>query len=100
MSNARRPKYWLKLVNQAETDEDLKQLRTCVHRGYPFGSKVWIQRIAIRLGLEYTVRYRGRPEKQVKVQMEAGCHGHGLAWAYGGKLFFHFALSDVTLLIL
>ena len=37
-----------------------------VNRGRPFGSKVWIRRIAIRLELEYAIRPRGRPRKASK----------------------------------
>lgn len=62
----RRPNNWLTLVNRVETDEELKRLRTCVNRGRPFGSSVWIQQIARSLGLEFTIRSRGRPKKQKK----------------------------------
>jgi putative transposase len=35
-----------------------------VLRGSPFGSEDWQKRIAKRLGLEYTLRPRGRPKKK------------------------------------
>ena len=42
-------------------DEDLDRLRTCVNRQQPFGAPRWQTRIAARLGLESTLRPRGRP---------------------------------------
>lgn len=42
-------------------DPDLDRLRTCVNRQQPFGSPRWQTRIAARLGLESTLRPRGRP---------------------------------------
>ena len=42
-------------------DDDLDRLRTCVNRQQPFGSTRWQTRIATQLGLESTLRARGRP---------------------------------------
>ena len=42
-------------------DDDLDRLRTCVNRQQPFGSTRWQTRIAAKLGLESTLRPRGRP---------------------------------------
>lgn len=44
-------------------DQELATLRTCVHRQQPFGSARWQTRIATLLGLESTLRARGRPRK-------------------------------------
>ena len=44
-------------------DDDLTTLRTCVNRQQPFGSPQWQRRIAARLGLESTLRARGRPRQ-------------------------------------
>lgn len=44
-------------------DDDLTTLRTCVNRQQPFGSPQWQRRIAARLGLESTLRPRGRPRQ-------------------------------------
>jgi len=38
-------------------------LRLCVGRGRPFGGEDWTRRTLRRLGLESTVRPRGRPRK-------------------------------------
>jgi putative transposase len=57
------PADWLQLVNAAQTEAELAALRRSVTRGTPFGSPLWIERTARRLGLEYTLRSRGRPKK-------------------------------------
>jgi len=58
-----RPPDWLAMVNQPETEEELAALRRCVNRGRPLGSEMWVRRIAATLGLESTLRPRGRPRK-------------------------------------
>jgi len=54
---------WLQSVQQALTAEELVLLRRSVLRGTPFGDPKWQQRIVAKLGLESTVRPRGRPRK-------------------------------------
>jgi putative transposase len=55
---------WAKWVNQAQTDKELESLRLSINRGRPYGSEVWMKRTAIALGLETTLRPRGRPRKR------------------------------------
>jgi REP-associated tyrosine transposase len=55
------PDDWLRLVNRPETEAELKAIRQAVQRGSPFGSSQWQVRTARRLGLEWTIRPRGRP---------------------------------------
>ncbi len=55
------PRRWLQHVQQPQTDAELEALRRSVVRGCPFGEDSWQQRIAQRLGLESTLRPRGRP---------------------------------------
>lgn len=57
-----RPRDWGQRVNQAESASELEELRCSVQRGRPFGQEAWVRRIARRLGLESTVRPRGRPK--------------------------------------
>ena len=61
-----RSRDWLSIVQRPETDEELEALRRCVWRGTPFGSEAWVERTAKRLGLEFTLRPRGRPPKREK----------------------------------
>jgi putative transposase len=57
------PNDWLEWVNRPQTAGELEAVRQAVVRGSPFGSPVWQQRVSRRLGLEYTLRPRGRPKK-------------------------------------
>ncbi len=59
-----RPRQWQRLVNQPQSDAELEALRGCVVRGQPYGSKPWVERAAKKLGLESTLRARGRPRKE------------------------------------
>jgi len=59
-----RPENWLEWVNQPQSDEELAALRRSVIRGTPLGSEDWSRRIAEQLGLESTLRPRGRPRKE------------------------------------
>ena len=60
------PQNWGRTVNHAETGAELDALRQCVARGRPFGGPTWLTRTVRRLGLENTVRPRGRPRKSAK----------------------------------
>ena len=57
-----RPRNWIKRVNDAETALELEDLRGSAQRGRPFGNPRWQVQIAKRLGLESTLRDRGRPK--------------------------------------
>lgn len=54
---------WVAYVNQTETVAEIEAVRRCVQRGAPYGQAKWIQHTASRLGLESTLRPRGRPQK-------------------------------------
>jgi putative transposase len=57
-----RPRDWTRWVNQQQTDAELAELRTAVRRGRPFGDEKWVLQTARRLGLDWTLRPRGRPK--------------------------------------
>jgi len=59
----RRLPRWVERVNQPLSDQELKTIRQSVTRGVPFGTNKWTQETVKRLGLESTVRPRGRPKK-------------------------------------
>jgi hypothetical protein len=59
-----RPRNWTQLVNEAQTELEVKVLRQAVVRGTPFGEEGWVVRTAQRLGLESTLHPRGRPKKK------------------------------------
>ena len=50
------PRNWVKRVNQVETAAAPERLRVSVNRGKPFGSKLWVVRMAKRFDLESTLR--------------------------------------------
>jgi putative transposase len=58
-----RPPDWTDLVNRPLTEAELQSVRLSVSRGRPFGSGDWQQRVARELGLEATLRPRGRPRR-------------------------------------
>jgi putative transposase len=57
------PRSWLAHVNRAQTEAELHAIRRSVQRGQPYGTDRWIRNTATRLGLESTLRARGRPRK-------------------------------------
>lgn len=54
------PRDWEAWVNRAETAAELAAVRQSVKRGRPYGEQRWERRTARRLGLESTLRARGR----------------------------------------
>jgi putative transposase len=57
---------WVRWVNRPQNEAELAALRTSVERGAPFGSERWQKRTARRMGLEFTLRPRGRPRTETK----------------------------------
>lgn len=57
------PARWASRVNTPQSDAELEVLRRAVARGTPYGDPTWQARIGSRLGLESTLRARGRPRK-------------------------------------
>jgi putative transposase len=57
------PADWIDIVNASESPAELTRLRESVNRGSPFGDDRWTRRTAVRLGLEASLRPRGRPRK-------------------------------------
>jgi putative transposase len=60
---------WVEGVNAPTADIDLENVRESIRRDRPFGSSAWTQETARALGLEYSLRPRGRPRS---AQREAG----------------------------
>ncbi len=56
------PTGWAALVNRPQTRDEREALALSIARGRPFGSQQWVHRAAARLGLESTLRPRGRPK--------------------------------------
>jgi putative transposase len=60
------PHDWVRRVNRALTSGELDALRRSVLRGQPYGSERWVRYTAKRLGLESSLRPRGRPRKKLR----------------------------------
>lgn len=60
------PADWVARVNRPQSKAEEDALKRAIERGTPFGSERWVARIASRLGLESTLRPRGRPPKTKK----------------------------------
>ena len=57
-----KPTQWTRHVNGVQTDAELKSLRHSLARGTPFGDAHWQATTAKQLGLESSLRPRGRPK--------------------------------------
>ncbi|MCE9556286.1 MAG: hypothetical protein K8T91_23295 [Planctomycetes bacterium] len=58
------PRNWLDRVNSAQTKGEVEAVRRSIARGAPLGDERWSERTADRLGLESSLRPRGRPRKK------------------------------------
>jgi len=59
-----RPRDWVKLVNEVQTEAEVEAIQRAVRRGQPYGSPDWVEETARRLGLESTLRAPHRPRKR------------------------------------
>jgi putative transposase len=64
----RLPGDWPQHVRSPQTEAELAALRQSVTRGNPYGEGPWQERTAKRLGLQSTLRPRGRPRKLKRSQ--------------------------------
>jgi putative transposase len=60
------PRNWVATVNAAQNPAEEEALQRSIARGAPFGDAQWQTRTAARLGLESSLRPRGRPRKAEK----------------------------------
>jgi putative transposase len=59
-----RPSDWLAYVNRPAEAAEVDGLRRCARRGSPYGDEAWVAGVAEELGLQSTLRPRGRPAKK------------------------------------
>ena len=59
---------WLAYVNQPQTEAEVESLQECIRRRRPYGDDAWVQRTARQMGLEASLRPRGRPPKKAAQQ--------------------------------
>ena len=53
---------WIDRVNDPLSEKELAAIRKSAQKGSPHGAQEWIEQVAKRLGLESTLRNRGRPQ--------------------------------------
>jgi len=58
-----KPNDWIDTVNGRQSDEEVGVIRTSLMRGRPFGAEDWQKDVAHVLGLDASLRPRGRPKK-------------------------------------
>jgi putative transposase len=66
-----RPADWVQFVNEAAAQGELSMLRENVLRSRPLGDEPWVAAMAKRLGLEFTLRPRGRPKLKMDNQPQS-----------------------------
>jgi len=66
-----RPPDWAVRVNEPIAQAEVEVVRSCSKRGAPYGEGVWVKTIASKLGLECSLRPRGRPKKRVLTPFSA-----------------------------
>lgn len=57
------PSDWRCQVNAPQAEAELDEIHRCLRRGSPYGTGDWVAYAAERLGLQATLRGRGRPPK-------------------------------------
>ena len=58
----RRLPNWIARAGEPLSEQELAAVRICAKRGSSVGEPTWVQAHAKRLGLESTLRPRGRPQ--------------------------------------
>ena len=58
------PDNWLEKVNRIQPKSQTEAIRHSIKKSCPFGGSQWVTQAAIRLGIESTLRPRGRPRKK------------------------------------
>jgi putative transposase len=58
-----RPRDWVDGIHEPQTEAEMAAIRRSIHRGSPFGSPRWTEKTVADLGLETTLKPRGRPRK-------------------------------------
>ena len=58
------PRQWRAWVNEPQTEAEVNAVRTCIRKGLPFGDDQWVKSSVVRLGLESSLRPRGRPRNE------------------------------------
>jgi putative transposase len=69
VTEAKRQAYWRRWLHTPLTAKELAAVRQSVTSGRPYGAAAWVEQIAAGLGLDLSVRHRGRPSKRATKKM-------------------------------
>src|SRR5438270_1239281 len=58
-----RPRDWVEAVNRPPAEAEARRVKESLERSRPLGDDAWTARTAAKLGLDWTLRPRGRPPK-------------------------------------
>jgi putative transposase len=58
-----RPDDWSRTLSRPQPPGEVEAIQRCVRKGAPYGAGRWVKQSAVRLGLEQSLRPRGRPKK-------------------------------------
>jgi putative transposase len=61
-----RRRRWAAYVHQTPDESELASIRRSNETGLPYGERAWVDRLCRRLGIDLTIRPRGRPRKDGK----------------------------------
>ena len=64
------PADWARHVGAEMNEAELEALRRSAVRGCPFGESSWVVATVETLGLQTTIRARGRPRKQATADLK------------------------------
>jgi putative transposase len=64
------PENGISWETEPQTEAELAAVRRSVNRGRPFGSDEWVEMVVRQLGLQATMRPRGRPRKEREMMKE------------------------------
>ena len=65
-----RPANWAQKVNEPIQAAELNRLRLHIQRGRPYGEPAWTANAIKRMGLQWTIRDRGRPKRRKTTEKE------------------------------
>ena len=63
----RRPANWVRIVNAEQDEVEEKSVQTSIERSRPLGSPKWLEKTIANMGLDWTMRPRGRPRVRPEV---------------------------------
>jgi putative transposase len=66
----RRRDDWVTWVNRPQSGKEVDALVACIKRGRPYGGDAWVSRTVKALGLESTIRRRGRQQIRDKPKIK------------------------------